>query len=81
LKAQIPEQDTSLPDSFGASAASICATPLESKLFPLMHQYDHPANVICSPSKDGPGYMLDAVIDWECAAVADRHVASDPGEP
>mmetsp|Transcript_17958 Transcript_17958/g.46092 ORF Transcript_17958/g.46092 Transcript_17958/m.46092 type:complete len:337 (-) Transcript_17958:227-1237(-) len=46
----------------------------------LIHQDLNDGNVLCSPSAAGP-WQLDALIDWEGAAVADPRAAYSGSEP
>merc|ERR1712118_416629 len=77
LRTQIPEKDESLIEAFTFFAESLRASPLSPRRARLIHQDDHPANVMCSKSKSGPEWVLDAVIDWESAAIADPRSTSD----
>eukprot|EP00928_Gymnodinium_smaydae_P030890 TRINITY_DN22838_c0_g1_i1.p1 TRINITY_DN22838_c0_g1~~TRINITY_DN22838_c0_g1_i1.p1 ORF type:complete len:479 (+),score=87.37 TRINITY_DN22838_c0_g1_i1:33-1469(+) len=71
LLTQVPVQDNILLENLGAFAASLASTPFEAQSCTLVHQDDHQHNILCSKSKSGQGWVLDAVIDWESAAIVD----------
>mmetsp|Transcript_81400 Transcript_81400/g.226725 ORF Transcript_81400/g.226725 Transcript_81400/m.226725 type:complete len:324 (+) Transcript_81400:80-1051(+) len=55
---------------------------IEPKAPVLIHQDLNDGNVLCSRNPDGSGsWRLDALIDWEGAAVADPRLAWERGEP
>ena len=61
----------------------VCKERLEEPCRPavLVHQDDHPFNILCSRSGDAGTWRLEAVIDWESAAIVDPRLAYGTEEP
>jgi len=67
--------DESLARSLAVFAEHVLSSPLPPRRPVLLHQDLNSGNVLCS-QRDGK-WSLDAIIDWESAAIADPRSLSD----
>eukprot|EP00929_Paragymnodinium_shiwhaense_P058041 TRINITY_DN29076_c0_g1_i1.p1 TRINITY_DN29076_c0_g1~~TRINITY_DN29076_c0_g1_i1.p1 ORF type:complete len:393 (+),score=79.24 TRINITY_DN29076_c0_g1_i1:29-1180(+) len=76
LLEQVPDFDVPLSTGLALFAEDILRSPPPPQEARLIHQDVNTGNVLCSEGSGG-AWKLDAVIDWESAAVADPRSLSN----
>lgn len=79
LASLVPEPDPSLAEALGNFSKRVAAAPPSPVAPSLLHQDINGGNLLCSDRGEGV-WELDALIDWESAAVGD-HRLLDRDEP